>query len=64
MTYMGGPLGRPYFKGNMASNAPELERLKVANRQVRECLRDCDELLERTEFMLKRSRQDNRRPTR
>jgi hypothetical protein len=47
----------------MASNAPEIERLKLANRQVRECLRDCDQLIERTEFMLKRSRQDNFRPT-
>jgi hypothetical protein len=33
--------------------------LKEANRLVRQALRDCDNLLERSERMLERSRQDN-----
>jgi hypothetical protein len=43
----------------MANNNPrQLEELKHANRQVRAAVRDCDELLERTAFML--SREDNK----
>jgi hypothetical protein len=30
-----------------------------ANKEVREALKDCDELLKRTRIMLERSRQDN-----
>jgi len=41
---------------------PRIARLREANRQLRAALRECGELLERTERMLRRSRQDNDPP--
>ena len=40
----------------------EIIGLKDANRQVRELLRECHELLERSSFLLKQTKQDNEAP--
>ena len=45
----------------MARRPEEPRALKEANRQVRELLRDCYDLLERSSFLLK-SKQDNEPP--
>ena len=42
----------------MATN-PETEGLREVNRQLREALRDCEQLLERTRRMLRQTGQDN-----
>ena len=45
----------------MATHPDERQSLKETNRQLREALQDCHNLLERTRELLRRTGQDNDR---
>jgi hypothetical protein len=57
----GGPLqpGRPIFQRTMATRRNDIQGLRESNRQLREALRDCHQLLERSELVLRKTQQDN-----
>jgi hypothetical protein len=46
----------------MATHFDELAELREVNRQLREALKDCHDLLERTRELLRRTGQDNDPP--
>jgi len=48
----------------MATHPEEPHDLKETNRQLREALQDCHNLLERTRELLRRTQQDNDPPKR
>jgi hypothetical protein len=56
------PEAAPFCKAvSVASNPHEMQnrRLSEANRQVKDALRDCHELLQRTQRLLRTMGQDN-----
>ncbi len=53
--------GRPFHRWQVATQSENRQSLKEMNRQVREALTDCQQLMERTRELLRHSGQDNDR---
>lgn len=51
--------GRPFCEVDMASLPEGLSELRQTNRQLRQALDDCHQLLERTRELVRRTDQDN-----